>query len=196
MPNSNPQKFDRAELADFYEKLVLYFELNEGLKSAPLSASSKGYRKLKQELNLTIRSANTLEDMAALMQQVPTANQTATDHAAAKPAKGPSSVQNLICVYNSEGNLLKSIFTQLRNAAAHAHIRKVKKGQICYQIEHVYASRSKKGEVAKTSLRFFCCMKKTDFWRFVEAAKNLKSTIKFACHAQDAKFHLNEEVAE
>lgn len=28
MPNSNPQRFDRAELADFYEKLVLYFELN------------------------------------------------------------------------------------------------------------------------------------------------------------------------
>lgn len=36
MPNSNPQRFDRAELADFYEKLVLYFELNDGLKHLPL----------------------------------------------------------------------------------------------------------------------------------------------------------------
>lgn len=181
MPNANPQGFDRRELADFYEKLVLYFELNDGLNSVPLSATSKGYRKLKQELNLTIRSANTLEEMAALMQQMPTA----------KPAKGATSIQNLICVYNSEGNQLKSIFIQLRNAAAHAHIRRIKQGQICYQIEHIYptrarASRSSKRLPVAPSMRFFCHMKKNDFWRFVESAKKLKSMTESAAKVQDA----------
>ncbi|MFL9596135.1 hypothetical protein ACET5Y_20520 [Aeromonas veronii] len=205
MPNANPQGFDRRELADFYEKLVLYFELNDGLNSVPLSAISKGYRKLKQELNLTIRSANTLEEMAALMQQMPTA----------KPAKGATSIQNLICVYNSEGNLLKSIFTQLRNAAAHAHIRRIKQGQICYQIEHVFPVRAKNGASQATnskaannravssskrqpapSVRFFCQMKKTDFWRFVESAKKLKSMAETAAKVQDVQHNLNKEVAK
>ena len=204
MSNANPQGVDRHELADFYEQLVLYFELNNGLKSVPLSASSKGYRKLKQELNLSIRSANTLEEMAALMQQVAAANQ-----AMAKPAKRETSIQNLICVYNSEGNLLKSIFTQLRNAAAHAHIRRIKQGQIYYQIEHVFPVRAKNGaskaannQVGASSkrqpapsLRFFCQMKKTDFWRFVEAAKKLKSSATASSQAQDAQPHLNDEVA-
>ncbi|ODR87069.1 hypothetical protein [Shewanella xiamenensis] len=211
MPNTNPQGFERRELADFYEKLVLYFELNAGLKSVPLSASSKGYRRLKQELNLTILSANTLEEMAALMQQVATtyqtaANQVATDKAAAKQAKGVSSMQNLICVYNSEGNLLKSIFTQLRNAAAHAHIRRIKQGQICYHIEHVYPTRARAGRKGRSnsskrppvapSVRFFCQMKKTDFWRFVESAKKLKSTAKSQANAQNAQPHSANEVAQ
>ncbi|WP_335925063.1 hypothetical protein [Shewanella algae] len=204
MSNANPQGFDRRELADFYEQLVLYFELNDGLKSVPLSASSKGYRKLKQALNLSIRSANTLDEMAALMQQVAAANQ-----ATATSAKGATSIQNLICVYNSEGNLLKSIFTQLRNAAAHAHIRRIKQGQICYQIEHVFPVRAKNGasKAVKSnagasrkrkpppSVRFFCQMKKTDFWRFVEAAKRLKSSAAASSQAQDAQPYLNNEVA-
>lgn len=181
MPNSNPQGFDRSELADFYEKLVLYFELNDGLKSVPLSASSKGYRKLKQELNLIILSANTLEEMAALMQQAVTA----------KPTMGATSMQNLICVYNSEGNLLKSIFTQLRNAAAHAHIRRIKQGHICYQIEHIYPTRARASRSSKTppvapSVRFFCQMKKIDFWRFVASAKKLQSITVTTAKVQDA----------
>ncbi|MFB2814146.1 hypothetical protein ACE014_09900 [Shewanella xiamenensis] len=216
MPNANPQGFERRELADFYEKLVLYFELNEGLKSVPLSASSKGYRRLKQELNLTILSANTLEEMAALMQQVATTYPTAanraatdfaaTDKAAAKQAKGATSMQNLICVYNSEGNLLKSIFTQLRNAAAHAHIRRIKQGQICYQIEHIYPTRARAGRKGRSnsskrppvapSVRFFCQMKKNDFWRFVESAKKLKSTAKSQANAQNAQPHSANEVAQ
>lgn len=188
MPNSNPQKFDRAELADFYEKLVLYYEINEGLKHLPLSASSKGYRKLKQELNLEIHSAKTLDELRALMQ----CEAVKSSLQQSRQLRG----SNIICVYNSEGNLLKSIFTQLRNAAAHAHIRRIKQGQIWYQIEHVYASRPKKGEVAKVSLRFFCCIKKTDFWRFVEAAKNLKTAAKPTPLEQDAQHNLNKEVAQ
>lgn len=34
MPNSNPSKLTRAELADIYEKLVLYYEQHQGLTSA------------------------------------------------------------------------------------------------------------------------------------------------------------------
>ena len=126
MPNSNPQRFDRAELADFYEKLVLYFELNDGLKHLPLSASSKGYRKLKQELNLEIHSAKTLDELRTLMQ----CEAVKSSFQQSRQLRGA----NIICVYNSEGNLLKSIFTQLRNAAAHAHIHRIKQGQIWYQM--------------------------------------------------------------
>ncbi|MDX7818989.1 hypothetical protein SJS43_07830 [Aeromonas caviae] len=183
MPNSNPQGFDRSELADFYEKLVLYFELNDCLKSVPLSARSKGYRKLKQDLNLVVYSAKTLDEMGSLM------------HSEAVKISQQLG-KNIICVYNSEGSLLKSIFTQLRNAAAHAHIRRIKQGEIWYQIEHVYASRTKKGEVANKRLRFFCQMKKTDFWRFVAAAKNLKSTAKSETNEQSAQPSLKDEVAE
>lgn len=59
MPNSNPCKLTRAELADIYEKLVLYYEQHQGLASEHLSAKVKGYRKLKDELSLQIRSFST-----------------------------------------------------------------------------------------------------------------------------------------
>ena len=120
MPNSNPQRFDRAELADFYEKLVLYFELNDGLKHLPLSASSKGYRKLKQELNLEIHSANTLDELRTL-RQCEAVKSILKQRRQLRRA-------NIICVYNSEGNLLNSIFTRVRNAAAEPRIPRIKPG--------------------------------------------------------------------
>ena len=62
------------------------------------------------------------------------------------------------------GNILKSIFYHLRNAAAHADIERVAGNPIRYHIEHRY----------KGQLKLFCQMKKTDFWCFVDTAKNLK----------------------
>jgi hypothetical protein len=62
MPNSNPSKLTRAELADIYEKLVLYYEQHQGLASEPLSAQVKGYRKLKSGLSLQINLSRQKEN--------------------------------------------------------------------------------------------------------------------------------------
>ncbi|EPL6869621.1 MULTISPECIES: hypothetical protein [Enterobacterales] len=43
MSNSNLHKLTRAELADIYEKLVLYYEQHQGLTSEQLSTQVKGY---------------------------------------------------------------------------------------------------------------------------------------------------------
>ena len=72
--------------------------------------------------------------------------------------------QNLIWFHNAKSNILKSIFYHLRNAAAHADIERVAGNPIWYHIEHRY----------KGQLKLFCQMKKTDFWCFVDTAKNLK----------------------
>ncbi|MFQ2705818.1 hypothetical protein [Aeromonas caviae] len=147
MPNSNPSKLTRAELADIYEKLVLYYELHQGLTSEHLSAQVKGYRKLKDELSLQIQSFSTEKELAETI--LPTVDKK----------------QNFIWFYNAKGNILKSIFYHLRNAAAHADIERMEGNPICYHIEHRY----------KKQLKLVCQMKKTDFWHFVDEAKNLKS---------------------
>lgn len=146
MPNSNLSKLTRAELADFYEKLVLYYEQHQGLPSELLSTQVKGYRKLKSGLSLQIQPFSTEKELA--ISTLPTADNK----------------QNLIWFHNAKGNILKSIFYHLRDAAAHADIDRVDGNSIWYHIEHRH----------KSQLKLFCQMKKTDFWSFVDAAKNLK----------------------
>jgi hypothetical protein len=148
MPNSNPSKLTRAELADIYEKLVLYYEQHQGLASEPLSAQVKGYRKLKDELSLQIQPFSTEKELA-------TSTLPAADNK-----------QNMIWFHNAKDSILKSIFYHLRNAAAHADIERVAGNPTWYHIEHRH----------KGQLKLFCQMKKTDFWSFVDAAKNLKKT--------------------
>lgn len=148
MPNSNPSKLTRAELADIYEKLVLYYEQRQGLTSELLSTQVKGYRKLKDELRVQIQPFHTEKELAEVT--LPTADNK----------------QNLIWFHNAKGNILKSIFYHLRNSAAHADILRSPGNPIWYHIEHRY----------KDQLKLSCHMKKTDFWRFVDTAKNLKKT--------------------
>ncbi len=182
MPNSNPCKLTRAELADIYEKLVLYYEQHQGLASEHLSAKVKGYRKLKDELSLQIRSFSTEKELAEAI--LPTVDNK----------------QNLIWFHNAKGNILKSIFYHLRNAAAHADIERMEGNPICYHIEHHY----------KKQLKLVCQMKKNDFWHFVDGAKNFKghgktkitsakvkeSTKMTTKDPLVAKHNLNEEVPE
>ncbi|CAI2456815.1 Uncharacterised protein [Serratia proteamaculans] len=148
MSNSNPSKLTRAELADIYEKLVLYYEQHQGLTSELLSTQVRGYRKLKDELSLQIQPFHTEKELAEV-------TLPATDNK-----------QNLVWFYNAKGNILKSVFYHLRNAAAHADIERVEGNPTWYHIEHRHRSQ----------LKLSCQMKKTDFWCFVDAAKNLKKT--------------------
>ena len=106
----------------------------------------KGYRKLKDELSLQIQPFHTEKELAEV-------TLPATDNK-----------QNLVWFYNAKDNILKSIFYHLRNAAAHADIERVAGNPIWYHNEHRY----------KDQLKLICQMKKTEFWRFVDAAKNLK----------------------
>lgn len=150
MPNTNPQKFDRAELADFYEKLVLYYENSNGLEKIALSTRPKGYRKLVEALKLEMVRFETEKMLEE----------------ATLPSADCS--RNLIFFHDCKKNSLKSIFYLLRNSAAHAHIRKEKSGQIWYLIEHRY----------KKQLKLVCYMKKADFWRFVDEGKKMKAPAK------------------
>ncbi|TCC70738.1 hypothetical protein NMD16_00585 [Klebsiella pneumoniae] len=132
MSNSNLHKLTRAELADIYEKLVLYYEQHQGLTSELLSTQVKGYRKLKSGLSLQIQPFSTEKELAT--STLPTADNK----------------QNLIWFHNAKSNILKSIFYHLRNAAAHADIERVAGNPIRYHIEHRY----------KGQLKLFCQMKK------------------------------------
>lgn len=93
MSNSNLHKLTRAELADIYEKLALYYEQHQGLASELLSTQVKGYRKLKSGLSLQIQSFSTKRELAA--STLPTADNK----------------QNLIWFHNAKCSILKSIFT-------------------------------------------------------------------------------------
>lgn len=93
MSNSNLHKLTRAELADIYEKLVLYYEQHQGLTSELLSTQVKGYRKLKSGLSLQIQPFSTEKELAT--STLPTADNK----------------QNLIWFHNAKSNILKSIFT-------------------------------------------------------------------------------------
>ena len=147
MPNTNPQKFERAELADFYEKLVLFYENSNGLERISLSTRAKGYRKLVDTLQLELVRFET-EKML--------------EEATLPPA---DCGRNVIFFHDCKSNSLKSIFYLLRNSAAHAHIRKEKSGQIWYLIEHRY----------KKKIKLVCYMKRADFWHFVDEGKKMKA---------------------
>lgn len=147
MPNANPENFTRAELADLYEKIVLFHEQYD-FKASPLSTKAKGYRKLVNKLGLEVKRFTLVDDL----------NQ--------QPVSQFDGKQSRVWFYDSQSNSLHSIFKHLRNAAAHADIkRKKQSGQIWYCIEHEFGSK----------LKMLCQMKKTDFWAFVAEAKKLKS---------------------
>lgn len=147
MPNANPENFTRAELADVYEKIVLFHEQYD-FKAAPLSTKAKGYRKLVNKLGLEVKRFTLVDDL----------NQ--------QPVPLCDGKQSRLWFYDSQGNSLHSIFKHLRNAAAHADIKRKKlSGQIWYCIEHKFGGK----------LKLLCQMKKADFWAFVAEAKKIKS---------------------
>lgn len=151
MTNTNPNKFTRAEMADFYEKLMLYYENKNGLTDEPLSTRAKGYRKLINTMNLTVvRFEKEKELTDAILPEV-------------------DFNKSFLWFHDAKSNTLKSLFYLLRNSAAHAHIQRIKHKQLLwYRIEHRY----------KGKLKLFGCMKKTDFWRFVDEGKNMRISSK------------------
>ena len=150
MVNVNKEKFTRAELADMYEKIILFYEVTNGLQNISLSTRAKGYRKLKDEMKLEVKRFENLHELVA----------------AELPLFDFS--HNFIWFYDKNNNSLKSIFYFLRNSAAHAHIKRCKSHQWWYHIEHRYNEK----------VKFVCSMKKPDFWRFVAEAKKFKTSNK------------------
>ena len=168
MPNTNPSKFTRAELADIYEKLVLYYELTQGLEREHLSIRVKGYRPLVDSLALEVKPFSTEQALADV--ELPQFD----------------SKQNLIWFHDAKNSQLKSLFYHLRNAAAHGDIERHQLRPITYRIEHRY----------KGKLKLFCIIKKNDFWHFVDAAKNMKGKPKVVRPAVNQQPKLDKEVAE
>jgi len=154
MPNSNPSKFSPKELADIYRELILYFEESSGLENEKLSTRVKGYRRLLEELNLTMNVFATLDELNQAM----------------LPALDFS--RNQMSLHDAKKSYLKSIFYHLRNAAAHADISRQKRNnnQVWYVVEHSH----------KKQLKMRCQIKKNDFWKFITNAKKCKSNIKSA----------------
>ena len=167
MPNTNPSKFTRVELADIYEKLVLYYELTQGLEREHLSIRVKGYRTLVDSLALEVKPFPTEQALADV--ELPQFD----------------SKQNLIWFHDAKNSQLKSLFYHLRNAAAHGDIERHQLKPITYRIEHRY----------KGKLKLFCVIKKNDFWHFVDAAKNMKGTAHRTASSQPTA-KLDKEVAE
>lgn len=147
MPNANPENFTRAELADLYEKIVLFHEQYD-FKASPLSTKAKGYRKLVNKLGLEVKRFTLVDDL----------NQ--------QPVSQFDGKQSRVWFYDSQSNSLHSIFKHLRNAAAHADIkRKKQSGQLWYCIEH---------RDNKNKLKFIAQIRRTDFWEFVDKARKFK----------------------
>lgn len=144
MVNTNIHKFSQKELADIYEKIILLYEQTNGLQGRKLSVRAKPYRKLIKILELQVQRFKKQEDLQKAI------------------LPDDDFGQNLIWFYDKQNNSLKSIYYHLRNSAAHADIRRVKSNQLWYLIEHRYQHK----------LNFVCYMKKTDFWKFVDNAKN------------------------
>lgn len=142
MINANPKKFTRKELADIYEKIILLYEQTDGLQGRKLTVRTKAYKKLIKELDLTVQRFDKQEKFQNAI--LPQADFS----------------QNIIWFYDAKQNSLRSIYYYLRNAAAHADIRRVRSDQIWYIIEHRH----------KSKLNFVCYMKSTDFWTFVDKA--------------------------
>lgn len=149
MTNANPQGFSKSELADFYEQIILYHEVTGGLQGIKFSVRSKSFRKLLAEIELEFKRFSTLPELSKHI----------TEQGGAKPY-----TKSFCWFHDSENNSLKSVLKLLRNSAAHAHIKRVKRSQIWYSITHKY----------KNTTKLVIEMKKTDFWRFIEQAKKSK----------------------
>jgi len=148
--NTNHQKFQRKELADFYEKLILLWE-NGDLMSKKFDVRiGKDYRRVKEKYDLTIKSLDTNDDM---------------DEESLSYKQGESEGGNYICFYNSKKNLLKSYFYHMRNIAAHADFTLVKEsGCNWYVFHHTF----------KKQLKCFGAIKSKDFWELREQLLGLK----------------------
>ncbi len=152
MPNSNLSKFTQKELGDIYSELILYFENSSGLHNESLSTRAKGYRKLLQDLNLKPQAFATLDELA-------------NENIASCDGQ-----QSQLFFHDAKKNQLKSIFYHLRNAAAHADIKRVtcNKNQIWYCIEHRH----------KQQLKMIFNIRNNDFWCFVKESKKMKKLAK------------------
>ena len=152
MSNANTQGFTRKELADFYEKVILYGELMKDDSSWSLTTRSKLFRKLTTELELDIKRFTKAKEF--------------DDYLQARKNADHESKANFIWFHDMKGNSLKSILVALRNAAAHADIKRKKNGYVWYSIDHKLKGKKK----------IICQIKKKDFWEFVGSAKKCKKT--------------------
>jgi hypothetical protein len=118
--NANPGKFTRAELADIYEKIVLFYELHNGMQAMNISTRTKAYRKLINEIQLDVNLFKNLTDLANA--EIPP-----FDYA-----------NNFIWFHDAKKNTLKSILYHLRNSAAHADIKRQKDKQWWYNDSEKY----------------------------------------------------------
>lgn len=151
MSNVNTQGFTRKELADFYEKVILYGELMKDDSSWSLTTRSKQFRKLKIELDLDIKRFATTKEFHDYLQTTKNFDR--------------ESKANFIWFYDTQSNSLKSILVAFRNAAAHADIKRKKNGQIWYSIDHKLYGKQK----------ITSQMRMSDFWKFLESAKKCKT---------------------
>lgn len=97
--NTNHQKFQRKELADFYEKLILLWENGDLMNKKFDVRIGKNYRRIKEKYDLTIKSLDTNDDVDV-------------EHLSYKQEKNER--KNYICFHNSKKNLLKSYFYHTR----------------------------------------------------------------------------------
>lgn len=148
--NVNPQKFQRKELADFYEMLILLWENGDLMNKKFDVRSGKDYRRIKEKFNLTIKCLDTNEDMNV-------------EYSSYK--QDENGRENYICFHNSKKNLLKSYFYHIRNVAAHADFTLVKKSGCNWYIFH---------HVFKKQLKCFGAIKSKDFWELREQLLGLK----------------------
>lgn len=150
MANANRYAFSRKELADIYEKLVLSHELAGGYESVKFNSRNKKFRKLVKDIELDFKRFKTINELNKVLQ-----------HEKQKPE---AMTKNICWFLDSQQNSIKSVLKLLRNSAAHAHIMRTKTNVIWYSMEHQYRKQTK----------FRLQMKATDFWKFVEQAKNSK----------------------
>ena len=152
MVNANIQGLTRKELADFYEKLILYVEFIKDDSSWSLTTKSKQFRKLKNELELEIKRFATTKEFHDYLQTTKNFDR--------------ESKANFIWFHDMKGNSLKSILVAFRNAAAHADIWRKKSNPVWYSIDHKLNGKQK----------IICQIKMSDFWKFVDTAKKCNKT--------------------
>ena len=127
--NANPEQLTRKELADFYEKLVLLWENGDLLHQNFNIRSSKNYRRLKDKYDFDIKALSNLQETAESFEKIGIS------------LEGGKSV---VYLHNAKGNVLKSYFYHMRNAAAHADIRKTTfKRRNWYIFEHKHRNQIK-----------------------------------------------------
>lgn len=121
MNSPHAESFTSKELADIYDKLILFYENNEGLSTFNFSTRSKCFRNMKVDIGLDFQERKKIESL-----------------------NSSSHLTNFIWFFNSKSNQIKSILYYLRNSAAHAHIKKIKYGRSSfYEIEHIYRKETK-----------------------------------------------------